>query len=45
MILICGPKNGISEHFQIFATLYKNENYHNIVWLVKYKLWILEGLK
>ena len=45
MILILGPKKIISEHFQLFATLYKVENDHNIVWHVKYELWIYEGLK
>jgi hypothetical protein len=38
-------RNVISEHFQIFATLYKDENYHHIVWHVKYELWRNEGLK
>jgi hypothetical protein len=38
-------KKIISEYFQIFATLYKVDNYINIVWHVKYELWIHEGLK
>ena len=36
----------MSEHFQIFAIVYKVENYHNIVWYVKYELWMThDGLK
>jgi hypothetical protein len=39
------PKKVISEYFQIFATLYKVQKYHIIVWHVKYELWMHEGLK